>query len=84
MIHGTIMINGQQIGHWSAICRTPVGSRPGIYDAELTEGDLRYEATVTHDYEDGASVLAARVLALRPAGWPVPVAPRSLTHREGA
>jgi hypothetical protein len=71
-LHGTIQVNGHVIGAWTA--RRGHQVDPGVheYQVMLSENLRQVTGTVVHRYTDGASILASKVLSLRPADWPVP------------
>lgn len=70
-LHGSIEINHQLIGYWSAVRRSAKTQQTpdavNVYDCEVHSswnGEIylrRFE--VTHRYGDGAVALAARVLS---------------------
>lgn len=62
-LHGPIMVNAQVIGMWSA--RRVLTAEPNVYQCEVErfEGSPRsHHFTIEHHYDDGAIVLAAKVL----------------------
>lgn len=68
-LHGDIMVNGTQIGVWSARRTTPLAEDREVYyyDCEVrwyTPDGKMHERTLTidHAYSTGSILLAARVL----------------------
>lgn len=74
-LHGEIKINSTTLVYWEARRLGPrrTDGQPDLYKTLLREGNLIKRDHIEHRYEDGAAMLAARVLATRPSMWPVPV-----------
>ena len=90
-LHGTVAINGWTLMHWSARRIKNGKNGKNTYDCKVsltaTAGGDYYETipdtwqfTLKHKYEEGASVLAAKVLLAytkRAAKSGIPVAPET-------
>lgn len=74
-LHGEIKVNGKIIGEWIAQRKEKAIGTVNTYICSLSEvvdGVARaHHFEIEHTYSDGASVLASKLLAQRPADWPV-------------
>lgn len=66
--HGSIMVNGWELGYWSAVRRGGDLNPVNVYDCEVVvyekSGEpMRSTFEVEHNYDDGIVVLGAKVLA---------------------
>lgn len=66
-LHGDIRVNGTMLGVWSAQRREQLEQRPHLtfrYDCEAmwVGHDRKIVFSMVHRYEEGATVLAAKVL----------------------
>lgn len=74
-LHGLIQVNGETIGGWSAVCRDRAF---GEYECDVqmkpspTRAAMRETFIIHHAYDDGALVLASKVLAEAAASPSVP------------
>lgn len=63
-LHGSIEVNNQRVGYWQA--QRVVTGEPNVYNCEVnrvTGSPATHHFQIEHRYEDGAIVLAAKVLA---------------------
>lgn len=69
MLHGEIKVNDKEIAYWQAVRQEPlqderqVSTYKCVVAKKLIGGEYRYATfTLTHRYDDGASMLTIRVL----------------------
>lgn len=62
-LHGDIRVNGRVIGRWGAVRTRPLGERANRYRWTYNTDGMEAHGVLDHREADGATNLAAKVLA---------------------
>ena len=68
MLHGQVLVNSTELLRWSAT-RSNSRAYSGVHSYKIDiehDGRIIYRGLIDHNYEDGAAILAAKVLLLTP------------------